>query len=74
MWLQDTAFNCKAPSVFAFFECNIEAGGGDAASRRGEECVCNIKNLKKNAKMNVQKATEKGRVKACQIVGLRNLP
>jgi hypothetical protein len=36
--LQGTKCNC-------FGECNDEAGGGDAASRRGEECVCNIKNL-----------------------------
>jgi hypothetical protein len=32
---RDGLCNCKEPSVFAFFECNDEAGGGDGPSGRG---------------------------------------
>jgi hypothetical protein len=40
--MRGTTCNIKNVSVTAFFECNDEAGGGDAASRRCEEIDCNI--------------------------------
>jgi hypothetical protein len=57
--LQDTALNCKVPSVTAFTKCNcgvivVHRGeGGDAPSARGEEIDCNITSKTKKLKKNI---------------------